>query len=281
MTKRLFLFAGYDADGIADASLILYVRALSKLGDVVLYMDSNCNKQEFKKLTPYVLYADGLRHGEYDFGSYKRGFIWARDNLDLSKYDFVYIVNDSVYGPLFPLKTYLEKMEASHTDAFGLVKNTKSSHPHIQSWFIGMRKSVFLAKWFDEFISGVRPLKSKGAITHTYEHGFTKNVVEHGGTWTCLYTAHNRDIYNRVKFYWRKKMPFMKRVAFTRHNGTLGPQISYVLKHTPAPMRRAIIKNAERIYGTQYVTQILNQSRFMALVRGIKYGINKAISGKL
>ena len=149
MTKRLFLFAGYDADGIIDDSLILYVGALSKLGDVVLCMDSDCNKSQVAKLKPFVLYAAAQRHGEYDFGSYKRAYVWARDNLDLSKYDFVYMVNDSVYGPLFPLKPYFEKMESQNTDAFGLVKNTKASHPHIQSWFIGMRKSVFLSQWFD------------------------------------------------------------------------------------------------------------------------------------
>lgn len=280
-TKRLFLFAGYDADGIIDNSLVLYVSALSKLGDVVLAMDSNCNKTQTAKLKPYVLHTDVKRHGEYDFGSYKRAYTWAHDNIDLSKYDFVYLVNDSVYGPLFPLKPYLEKMEASNTDAFGMVKNTKAAHPHIQSWFIGMRKSVFMAKWFDEFISSVTKLNSKGAITRTYEHGFTKNVVSHGGTWMCTYSAHNRDIYNKIKHYYRIKMPFMKKVAFTRHNGTLGPQISYVLHGTSATMRNAIIKNAERVYGADYVNNTLAQNRLTAFMRGLKYGIKKLIMGKL
>ena len=281
MTKRLFLFAGYDADGIIDDSLILYVGALSKLGDVVLCMDSDCNKSQVAKLKPFVLYAAAQRHGEYDFGSYKRAYVWARDNLDLSKYDFVYMVNDSVYGPLFPLKPYFEKMESQNTDAFGLVKNTKASHPHIQSWFIGMRKSVFLSQWFDEFLSNVTKLESKGAITHTYEHGFTKHVVSHNGKWGCLYSAHNRDVYNKIKHYYRVKMPFMKKVAFTRHNGQLGPQISYVLNHTPIKMRNAIIDNAKRVYGDGYVKRTLAQGRITAFLHGIKYAIKKLTTGKL
>ena len=221
------------------------------------------------------MHASARRHGEYDFGSYKRAYTWAHEHLNLSSYDFVYMVNDSVYGPLFPLKPYLEKMESSATDAFGLVKNTKRAHPHIQSWFIGMRKSVFMSKWFDEFLSSVTKLESKGAITSRYEHGFTKNVVAHGGTWTCLYSAHNRDVYNKIKKYFRLKMPFMKKVAFNRHDGALGPQISYVLKHTPKNMRDAIIKNAKRVYGNEYVNRILSASRITALLRGIKYGIYK------
>ena len=275
MTKRLFLFAGYDMDSVIDDTLVLYVRALSKLGDVVLCMDCNADKKQTQKLKPYVLHAIATRHGEYDFGSYKRCFIWAREHLNLSDYDFVYMVNDSVYGPLFPLKPYLEKMETLRADAFGLVENTKATHPHIQSWFIGMRKNVFLSQWFDEFISGVQKQESKGAITHLYEHGFSRLVVQHDGIWKCLYTAHNRDIYNKIKKYYREKMPFMKKVAFTRHDGALGPQISYVLQHTPTQMRNAIIKNAKRVYGAEYVNRILNQTRLVAFWRGLKYAIYK------
>ena len=257
------------------------MRALSKLGDVVLCMDSDCPAVQTKKLKPFVLHASARRHGEYDFGSYKRAYTWAHEHLNLSSYDFVYMVNDSVYGPLFPLKPYLEKMESSATDAFGLVKNTKTDHPHIQSWFIGMRPSIFLSKWFAEFLSSVTKLESKGAITHLYEHGFTKNVVAYGGTWMCLYSAHNRDVYNKIKHYYRIKMPFMKRVAFTRHNGTLGPQISYVLQNSPTQTRNAILQNARRVYGTEYVNHILTMNRITAFMRGIKYAIKKLVSGTL
>ncbi len=280
MTKRLFLFAGYDKDGIIDDSLVLYIRALSKLGDVVLCMDSTCKKSEIQKIKHYVLHTDGVRHGEYDFGSYKRAYIWARDNLDLKKYNFVYMVNDSVYGPLFPLKIYLEQMELANTDAFGLVKNTKAAHPHIQSWFIGMRASVFMSDWFDSFMARITKLPSKGDVTKVYEHGFTQNVVANNGTWMCLYDAHNRDIYNKVKKYYRNKLPFMKKVAFTRHNGRLGHQISYILAHTPPKTRNAIIKNAQRVYGKQYVDNILSIGCIGAFIRGIKYAIKKILSGK-
>ena len=68
-TKRLFLVAGFDLSGIIDESLILYVRELSKMGDVVLCMDCDCNKTQIAKLKPYVLHAIATRHGEYDFGS--------------------------------------------------------------------------------------------------------------------------------------------------------------------------------------------------------------------
>ena len=86
--KRLFLFAGYDKDGIIDESLLMYVSAVSKFGDVVLCMDSDCPDSELNKLQDITLHAMATRHREYDFGSYKRAYNWALENLDLSKYDF-------------------------------------------------------------------------------------------------------------------------------------------------------------------------------------------------
>ena len=48
--KRLFLFAGYDKNGKIDSALIYYVQALNNLGDVVVFMDSDCPKSELKKV---------------------------------------------------------------------------------------------------------------------------------------------------------------------------------------------------------------------------------------
>ena len=39
--KRLFLFAGYDRDGIVDDSLLWYLKSLSGLGDIVFVMDND------------------------------------------------------------------------------------------------------------------------------------------------------------------------------------------------------------------------------------------------
>ena len=279
--KRLFLFAGYDSHGIVDDSIVYYVHELSKLGDIVLCMDSNCANSEINKVKKYVKYAIGIRHGEYDFGSYKRAYIWARDNLNLSNYDYVYMVNDSVYGPLYNLKPYLVHMENSHTDAFGIVENPKHEHPHIQSWFIGMHKTVFLSDWFNKFITSVTHQSNKGMITALYEHGFTRGINEHNGKWMCLYSVSGRGVYNNVKKLYHAKMPFIKKVAFTRHNGRLGPQIKYVLQHIDPKLNSAILQNAQRVYGTDYVNKTLKQNTISAFFNGVKYGIKKLLAGQL
>ena len=121
MKRRLFLFAAYDAAGQVGASLLWYVKSLSENGDVVFVADSDFEEQQIALLKPYVLHTEAKRHGEYDFGSYKRAFKWAQDNCCLNEYDYIYMVNDSVYGPLYDIRPYLENMEGLGTDAFGLV----------------------------------------------------------------------------------------------------------------------------------------------------------------
>lgn len=273
--KRLFLFAGYDASGAIDEALIHYVQSLSKFGDIVLCMDSDCTAPELKKLEPYCLFASGRRHGEYDFGSYKRAYIWATSNLKLSDYDFIYLVNDSVYGPLYDLTPYFEKMESSQNDAYGIVKNPHRTHPHIQSWFIGTRPSVFLSDWFDEFMHSIKKLPSKGDITRDYEQGFTRHLITRKLSWECLYTVPGRGVYNMVKKLYRKKMPFLKRVAFTRNHGALGYELQYILTHISPATRNAILNSANRIYGEKYINWLLTHNPIKIFIRRTHHALYK------
>ena len=197
--KRLFLFAGFNKSARINDALIYYIRALNKFGDVILVMDSDCPKSETDKIKKYTKYTSATRHGEYDFGSYKRAYIWACENLKISDYDYVYLVNDSVYGPLYSMTRYFDAMENMGHDAFGIVKNPNPKHPHIQSWFVGLTKNIFTSDWFDKFMNDITKLPSKGAITREYEQGLSKQISEHGFTWDCLYTVSGRGVYNQIK----------------------------------------------------------------------------------
>ncbi len=273
--KRLFLFAGYDKSGVIDPALIHYTKSLSEHGDIVLVMDCDCSDSEFEKLAPYCLYTSGIRHGEYDFGSYKRAYTWAAQNLTLSEYEYVYLVNDSVYGPLYDIAPYLEKMESLGCDAFGLVANPHKHHPHIQSWFIGTCCTVFLSDWFDTFMRSITKLKSKGEITSRYEQGFSKGIIEHNLTWQCLYTMAGRGVYNKVKKLYKNKMPFLKRVAFSRNHGALGGQLLYILNHIPDETRIAILASATRIYGMKYIDNLLTRNPVKIFIRRLHHALYK------
>lgn len=279
--RRLFLMAGYSAQNKINSSLVYMIKQFAQYGDVILFMDNDTPDTELAKISKYVIHSGAQRHGEYDFGSYKRAYTYARDTGILQKYDIIYLINDSVYGPLYPIKPYLQKMESFNTDAFGLVYNPHKKHPHIQSWFIGMRRAVFISDWFDKFITSVTQQPNKGAITYLYEQGFTRLLNEHHITWKCLFSASGRSIYNNVKHLYRAKVPFIKRAAFTRHNGRLGGQILYVLNHTNRSARDSILYDARETYGPEYINWLLTKNPIKIISRNIKYFIKKIRTEKL
>lgn len=277
--KRLFLFAGYNKSGLIDNALTYYIKKLSEFGDIVLYMDSDCPSSELAKIQKYCTHTHATRHGEYDFGSYKRAYNWAKKNLNISDYDFVYLVNDSVYGPLYDLKPYFKQMESCKCDAFGIVKNPHHEHPHIQSWFVGLRKNIFFTTWFDTFMNDITKLSSKGEITHKYEHGLSKLISAHNHKWCCLYTARGRGVYNHVKKLYKSGVPFIKRVAFSRNHGALGRQILYVLNHISSPARDAIYDSAASTHGAKYINWLLTKNPIRITARKIHHALYKILNG--
>jgi lipopolysaccharide biosynthesis protein len=278
-TKRLFLFAGYNAAGKIDDALVLYVRALSRLGDVVLTMDSTCNKTQTKKLRPFVLHVAATRHGEYDFGSYKRDYIWARDNLDLSKYDYIYMVNDSVFGPLGDIRKTIHNIESVGTDAAGIIVTHHKTHAYMESWFVRLNKKIFKSVWFAEFLSSVSTQPTKARITIEYEHGLSKLIQNNNCSWGGIYHYYGRYTYNHPKKIFNRGCPFIKKACFIRHNGAAGAQIKYILSHCDVVARRAIIKSANELYGEKYMNWLLTYNPLKIMYRNIRYGLKKLKDG--
>ena len=270
--KRLFLFAFYDPQGLVGEAALCYLEALHALGDIVLATVCDLRPGEAEKLAPLVVSYQAARHGEYDFGSYKRAF----QQGDLTGYDMVYLVNDSVVGPLRPLEPYLQRMEALGTDAFGLVLNPSRHGRHLQSWFIGLKPSIFRAFWFAEFLTGVEALGRKEDVCIRYENGFARLLEAHSASYAGLWELPGKAIYNAVGRLSRQGFPFLKKSAFTRHGGSLGPAVARALSQAEPTMAAAIVADMERLYGEDYRRAFLAAGPLRAFGRYLRY-----LSGKL
>lgn len=182
-SKRLFLFASYDKYNCVDDMLLHYLNVLSTLGDVVFVMDNPLTPDEIEKITNIsnILYVQAERHGEYDFGSYKRAYQWARGQHLLSKYDWVYFVNDSVLGPVSELGPVLENLETQGKDVVGMFNCHQHNIPeHIQSWFIGITGKLAQSEIVSNFMARVRELPNKDLIIQKYEIGFSQLLKSAG-----------------------------------------------------------------------------------------------------
>ena len=275
MMKRLFLVAGYDPQGVIGPSFIYYISALSAYGDIITVFDCDCTEDELRKLSPYVLHAEAERHREYDFGSYKRGYQWARTSGILEGYDFCYLVNDSVFGPLYSPGPYLERMENCGKDAFAIAMNPHRKHPHLQSWFIGLARTIFTSEEFADFISVIHRMEDKNSVCTAYENGLTGLMDKCGFSYGALYRLKGKRVYNNIRDLYRHGLPFFKKSAFSRHNGALGAQVRYILQRIPPELRSAIISDSSRIYGAGYVSKFLDGNRIDMFFRYSSYLVHK------
>ena len=230
--KRLFLFAAYDKFGIVDNTLLHYLNSLSALGDIVLVMDNDLSASEQNKLKTVsnLLHSSAVPHGEYDFGSYKRAYNWAHKNKILSKYDWVYLVNDSVYGPL--------------SDISGILKDLESRE--VQSWFVGLSHRVANADFLYNFMNSVRTQGTKQLVVLKYEVGLSQLIMQHGYRMSTYISGQNGEvchaIYDKPIEMLKAGLPFVKKTALQNLYG-----LQYLYPYTTDLMVDMIYRHAVRV----------------------------------
>lgn len=245
---RLFVFAGYDKDEIIDDTLLHYLNNLSDFGDIVLIIDSNIGDSELSKLKPIknLLFIVAERHNEYDFGSYKRGYQYALKQKILKNYDWIYFINDSVYGPLWGLKPIFDTLESQEKDFVGIVDySEKNVARHIQSWFFGVSQRIAMEKFFSEFMNNITKQPTKSLIILKYEVGLSQLICQHGYNIATYVSSENGDIchsmYNAPLLMLKKGIPFVKKAAISELK-----HFAYLYQFAPDCILDIIYKHAQR-----------------------------------
>ena len=172
-------------------------------------------------------------------------------------------------------------METMPSDAVGIIESKHKTHSFIESWFVCLNKKIFMSSWFDEFISSVQHEEYKYLVTVKYEHGLTNVIKNNGCSWDGIYKFHGRFTYNNPKRLFKMGCPFVKKASFTRHNGGVGNQIKYVLKHADTNARDAIMNTAGRVYGKKYMNWLLTSNPLKIFCRNITYLFKKVENGEI
>lgn len=218
--KRLFIFAAYDKDQIVDDTLVWYLNALSEYGDIIFTMDNNLSENELKKVTDIknIIHAEAVRHNEYDFGSYKRGYQYATKKKLFAKYDWVYFVNDSVYGPLWDMKPILDNLETNGADLTGMIDYEAKNVPiQVQSWFVGMSKKLVTEDFIKSFFDNVSVQAFKQLVVLKYETALTNFCHIHNYKMYTFVSGENGDVahsmYSEPITVLKRGIPFIKKTA--------------------------------------------------------------------
>ena len=178
--KRIALFAHYDRDGIVDDYVIYYLRGLARVADRILFVsDCELRAGEAAKLEGLAELVSAGPHGEYDFGSWKRGL--AHLNYDLAGWDELILANDSCYAPVYPFEDAFERMNTVNCDFWGPTANQiKGNFDHISSYFLVFRRPVLVDAGFLSFWKQIEPQPDVTAVIVKYERGLSRLLVEKG-----------------------------------------------------------------------------------------------------
>ncbi len=184
---RLCIYVIYDAENVIDEYVTYMLKQLrtycTKLV-VVCNTGFDRSGEKIDSLADQVIYRENIG---YDAGGYKdalcRYIGWDR----LYMYDELLLLNDSFYGPIYPMQQVFDRMAAIETDYWGLTRSqecltVKDRHykGHIQSYFMVFRKNVINNSIFKKFWEQLAyPEKMDEAIEY-FELGINRCLEEEG-----------------------------------------------------------------------------------------------------
>lgn len=169
--KRTIIFAHYDRDNVVDPYVVRYLEALRPIcNELIFVSDSNLSQSELAKVCADKIIVG--KHGEYDFGSYKRGFQAMSKDADQLVFcnDSCYLIDD--IEALFEFE--------NDSDFFGVITNTNNYPAHLQSYFVVFNRKVIESFAFKQFIYSITKLEKKLDIIEKYEIGMTQILLSAG-----------------------------------------------------------------------------------------------------
>ena len=184
--KRICLFAGYDNKNIIHDYVVYYLKELSTVADVYYMADNEISEHEKAKITPYVKGAYGFNHKKYDFGSWQeliKIIGWEK----ISEYDELILANDSVFGPLYPIKELFERLEKDKewevcciTEECSIEKTLKTYtvNNFIQSYFVIIKKNIFMQDYIKQFFHDYTLYTSKADVVLNGEKKLSKILIK-------------------------------------------------------------------------------------------------------
>ena len=220
--KRICLFAGYDSKNIIHDYVVYYLKELSTIADVYYMADNEISDHEKSKISPYVKASYGFNHKKYDFGSWQEliNIIgWEK----LSEYDELILTNDSVFGPLYPIKELFDKIEKDRQwDICGMIEESSfrkeqtgvKLYNFIQSYFLVIKKKVFNSNKFKDFMQNIKILDNKNDVVFYGEISLSQLFIEEGYT-IKKYISGRKDPYKMWKSLIKyDRFPFIKKAKF-------------------------------------------------------------------
>lgn len=210
--KRLGIYLIYDRENIIDKYITYMLKELrtccTKLV-VVCNAGSAWYGESIDSYVDQMIYRENIG---YDAGGYKDVLCKYIGWDKLSMYDELMLINDSFYGPIYPIRQVFDTMTAIDVDYWGLTRSQecmtaidRKYRGHIQSYFLVFRKNVINSTIFKTFWEQLEyPEKMNEAIEY-FELGLNKCLEEKGFTGFAV-----SDFYRDIFTFREDENPYLK-----------------------------------------------------------------------
>ncbi len=190
--NRVAIFFFYDAQGIVDEYVEVYLRGLkpnlTHLLAVVNGALTDAGRARLQRVADEVLVRENQG---FDVWAYKVGI----DHIGwehLAEYDELVLLNHTNFGPVHPFTEMFSEMAERTLDFWGVTQH--HGHPfdpyhqceygyipaHIQSSFLVIRRSLLMSEDYRDFWEAMPPISSYEDSICKYEAIFTKTFTDMG-----------------------------------------------------------------------------------------------------
>jgi Rhamnan synthesis protein F len=187
--ENVALFVHFDRRGRLADYVVAYVRALRDNGFSVVFVPPPGQRypDNFAVLKSICQVVVARRNVGYDFGA-------VREMLDLlalprPETQRLLIANDSVYGPLIPMKEMLGRVDFNQADLWGATESWQHRY-HLQSYFLLAGRRAMTSRAWYAFWQNVRMVSSKEWVVAKYEVGLTQMLLRAGLRCRAIWPYH-------------------------------------------------------------------------------------------
>ena len=224
---RLLLYVHYDRDGKVDSHVVYQIRALYEFGISIIFIsNSPVSESGREQLLPYIT---GLRVRSdegYDWTAWKEAILELGSET-LGLYDDLILMNDSCYGPFFPLEEMFAQMDQKPVDFWGITENTDPRFTkHLQPYFCCIKRHAACSESFIEFFRELPPIVTYNDAIFSGEIAFSSFLEEQNFCYATYIDAKELQsipeigvneplVYSMAsEFIQDYRIPFIKRKSF-------------------------------------------------------------------
>ena len=234
--KRVLLYVHYNKRNQLSEYVVDQLTKVKPLFTKVVFItNSKVTKSDMGRLEKlYDIFIQRENIG-FDFGAWRDG-IYKIGWKELEKYNSITLMNDTCFGPVYPLEDIYKKMENKKVDFWGMTDHgdsvdgmpgTNESIPyHIQSYFTVFNRRIIQSKAFRLFWKNIEQFTDVEKVIQLYETQLTGILQDAGASFDVVLNTESYDKnpkFNGLnnfsefqpKLILEKGVPFIKVKAFT------------------------------------------------------------------